>query len=145
MFPYRSQGSIGVGVAEEFFEVVLDRLGVHGLFCKDQLLDPVFLFQLFHSCGLVRSNRIAALDIAGIIRGDWPGGLRISTLQPLGQEVPKQFCIVESSDRSPKVGLQEVPPMSDLLGGDAGISFGLMEPPELKKSAFRFRFVSDDI
>ena len=138
MLPYRSQSSIGVGAAEELFEVVLDRLGVHTLFSEDQLLDPVFLFQLLRSCGLVRSNRLAALGIARIIRGDWPSGLRVSTLQPLGQEVPKQFCIVESSDRSPEVGFQEVPPVSDLLGGDAGVGFGLMEPPGKKRVSSGF-------
>ena len=44
VLPHLCQGSFGIRRAEELFEVILDCLGVHYLFCEDQLLDLVFLF-----------------------------------------------------------------------------------------------------
>ena len=63
MFPYRLQSSFGIGTTEELLEVFLNRLSVHGLFGKDQLLNLVFLFQLLRSCGLTRSHGLTVLDI----------------------------------------------------------------------------------
>jgi len=137
ILPYRLQSGFGIGIAEELLEVFLDRLGVHGFFGKDQLLNLVFLFQFLRSRGLIHGRGLAAFDIVRILRDRWSGSLRVPTLQPLRQEVSKQFRIVESGNRSSKVSLQDISPVLDLLSGDAGIGLRLMEPTELKRTPSR--------
>ena len=105
LFSYPRQSSFGIGSTEEPLEVFLDRLGVHRLFGKDQLLDPVFLFQFLRPRRFIRSHRFTTLNAARIARGHWSSRLGVAALQPLSQEVPKQLRIVESGDRSSKVCL----------------------------------------
>ena len=142
LFSYPSQSSLGVWSTEEPLEIFFDRLGVHRLFGEYQLLDPVFLFQFLRSHRLIRGHGFATLDTARIVRGHWSRGLGVAALQPFSQEVSKQLRIVEPGDRSPKVSLQEIPPVLDLLSSDARIGLGLMEPPGNEKNR---RHVQDRI
>lgn len=134
-FSHILEDGTSVRSTEEFFEVFLDRLGVHWLRSEDQLLDPIFLFQLLRPCRLVRGDGLASLDIIRIIRDRRSSSLRVAALQPLCQKVSEQFCVVEASDGGPKLSLQEISPVLDLLGGDTRIGLGLMKPSEMENPA----------